>query len=48
MLKILWERGEIAPEGAISPLFHNILAPDVRIYLKQGSDFLFEISGYSR
>ena len=42
MLKILWKR------GAISPLIHNILLPDVRIYVKQGSDFLFEISGYSK
>ena len=29
-LKILWKRGEIAPLGAISPLFHNILLPVVR------------------
>ena len=29
-LKILWERGEIAPkEGAISPLFHTVLLSGV-------------------
>ena len=28
--KILWKRGEIAPLGAISPLFHNIFLPVVR------------------
>ena len=43
-MKILWKRGEIAP-----PLFHNILLPVVRFtMLKQGPDFHFEISGYSR
>ena len=31
ILKILWKRGEIAPLGAISPLFHNILLPVVRL-----------------
>ena len=40
-IKILWERGEIAP-----PLILNILLPDVRF--KHGPDFLFEISGCSR
>ena len=42
------EKGINCSLGAISPLIHNILLPDVRFLLKQGSDFLFEISGYSR
>ena len=41
MLKRLWKRGKIAPED-----IHNILLPDARFLFKQGSDFLFEISGY--
>ena len=35
--------------GAISPLFHNILIPVVKISMwEQGPDFHFKISGYSR
>ena len=48
MLKILWEMGEIAPEEQFLPLstiFYNLM---LDLELKQGSDFLFEISGYSR
>ena len=44
MLKILWKRGEIAPASYpqyFVTLYKNSL-------LQQGSDFLFEISGYSR
>ena len=48
MLKILWERGEIAPEEQFLLLSTIFLSPDVRTYVKQGSDFLFEISRYSR
>ena len=47
MLKILWKRGEIAPEEQFLPLstiFYYLMLD----LLKQGSDFLFEISGYSR
>ena len=42
------EKGRNRSWGAISHLIHNILLPDVRIDVKQGSDFLFEISSYSR
>ena len=46
--KILWKRGEIAPSGAISPLFHNIFTCCKIFMFSQGQDFHFEISGYSR
>ena len=39
------EKGRNCSSGAIFPLILNILLPDVRIDVKQGSDFLFEISG---
>ena len=48
MLKILWEREEIAPEEQfllLSTIFSYLM---LDFYVKQGSDFLFEISGYSR
>ena len=35
--------------GAISPLFHNIFYMLLEIFIfRQGPDFHFEISGYSR
>ena len=40
------KKGRNCYRGAISPLIDNILLPDVRF--KQGSDFLFEISGCLR
>ena len=49
MLKILWKRGEIAPEEQFllfSTIFCYLMLDNSM--LKQGSEFLFEISGYSR
>ena len=48
MLKILFERGDIAPEEQyllLSTLFCYLM---LDFYVKQGSDFLFKISGYLR
>ena len=40
--KILWKRGEIAP---LSTIFFYLL---LDFHVRQGQDFHFEISGYSR
>ena len=51
ILKILWKREEILKEEKFSPLFHNIFLPVVRflcLMFRQGPDYHFEISGYSR
>ena len=45
-IKNIVGKGRNCSRGAISPLIHNILLPDVRF--KQGPDFLFDISGCSR
>ena len=48
MLKILWKRGEIAPEEQFLLLSTKFCYLMLDFYVKQGLYFLFEISGYSR
>ena len=54
MLKILWNRGKIAPEEQFLPLSTIFYYLMIDFYVKTGIRFslrdkrLFEISGYSR
>ena len=43
MLKILWKRGEIAPEEQFSSLIHNILLPDVTVDFYVKANFSFSL-----